>query len=586
MGTLKSFFSEQVIEAFGWAIFHSIWQVILLLIILLVALSFMKKYSARIRYFVAYSFLILVLVGSVVTGVKAYTYAVEKQNIKEQLLSSSEHMAFEIKSLIANDVRENSKPSTTNLKWLNIKSKIQSNFYIVFTLWVIGIIFFLIKMAGGMAYLQRLTRVKTLPLDEFWDEKLTQFTQRLNIQRKVVACQSYLANVPMVVGHLKPVILLPVNLLTGLNNQEIEAIIAHELAHIKRHDYLLNFLQSIIETLFFYHPAVWLMSRIIRDEREHSCDDIAVSITGDTLSYIKALASAQEFTLNNNYNAVAFAQSNSGLLTRVKRLKTINNMKNKVTEGFFAASLIFISLILLSFTYKGNKAITDPFDPIEASSKFNLPMADNFNAETFEAYKDTVRKKVRKRVKKAEKVPDEIETVIELALSEENDSISTAILVNVEEALKQIEWEELKKEMDEAKIEIKLAKKELEGLNLDSIIEEAMKEVEHEMIELNDSHKKVKVIHNNEIITDEEALEIAQQALKTAKISIESIQLDSIINGSVMMSLKVIEDLDIGKIVEDALRGITIEFDEESKEIQEKEFEKLEKELEELEGIE
>ena len=89
----------------------------------------------------------------------------------------------------------------------------------------------------------------------------------------------------MVVGWLRPAILLPASALAGLTTQQLEAIIAHELAHIRRHDYLINLLQAVIETLFFYYPAVWWVSRQIRQEREHCCDDLAVAVCGDAFAY-------------------------------------------------------------------------------------------------------------------------------------------------------------------------------------------------------------------------------------------------------------------------------------------------------------
>ena len=95
---------------------------------------------------------------------------------------------------------------------------------------------------------------------------------------------------PTVIGWLKPVVLLPASALAGLTPRQLEAILAHELAHIRRHDYLVNLLQTLVETLLFYHPAVWWLSRRIRVERENCCDDLAVSLCGDPVAYAAALA--------------------------------------------------------------------------------------------------------------------------------------------------------------------------------------------------------------------------------------------------------------------------------------------------------
>ena len=119
---------------------------------------------------------------------------------------------------------------------------------------------------------------------------VARLTRRLHIGRAVRLLESTLVDVPTVIGWLKPVVLLPASALAGLSPHQLEAILAHELAHIRRHDYLVNLLQTLVETLLFYHPAVWWLSRRIRAERENCCDDLAVSLCGDPVAYAAALA--------------------------------------------------------------------------------------------------------------------------------------------------------------------------------------------------------------------------------------------------------------------------------------------------------
>ena len=96
------------------------------------------------------------------------------------------------------------------------------------------------------------------------------------------------------IGWLRPVILFPASALTGLSAEQLEALLAHELAHIRRYDYLVNLLQTTVETLFFYHPAVWWVSAQVRQEREHCCDDLAVAACGDVLTYARALTALEQ----------------------------------------------------------------------------------------------------------------------------------------------------------------------------------------------------------------------------------------------------------------------------------------------------
>jgi hypothetical protein len=134
--------------------------------------------------------------------------------------------------------------------------------------------------------------------------------RRLQVARPVRLYLSTIAEVPIVIGWLRPYILLPVSAVTGLGESQLGAILAHELAHIRRHDYLANLLQNAVETLLFYHPAVWWVSRWIRQEREHCCDDLAVEICGDVMVYAGALAQLEE--LRGGVSEPALAAAGGG----------------------------------------------------------------------------------------------------------------------------------------------------------------------------------------------------------------------------------------------------------------------------------
>ena len=133
--------------------------------------------------------------------------------------------------------------------------------------------------------------------------------QRIPLRRKVLLLESALVKVPMVIGYFKPMILMPLGAVNNLSAQEVEAILAHELAHVWRNDYLLNILFSFIEVLFYYHPAVWFISANIRSERENCADDLAIQLCGNSLTYAKALVSLQKL----NPAVPAFAMPFFGL---------------------------------------------------------------------------------------------------------------------------------------------------------------------------------------------------------------------------------------------------------------------------------
>jgi hypothetical protein len=133
----------------------------------------------------------------------------------------------------------------------------------------------------------------------------------------VQVVQSAAVHVPLVVGWLRPVVMLPASALTGLSPAQLESIIAHELAHVRRHDYLVNALQSVAEVLLYYHPACWWISHRIRVEREHCCDDMAVALCGDGVTYASALA---DLETHRRQAAFALAATDGPLLQRVRRV--------------------------------------------------------------------------------------------------------------------------------------------------------------------------------------------------------------------------------------------------------------------------
>jgi hypothetical protein len=171
--------------------------------------------------------------------------------------------------------------------------------------------------------------------------------------------QSGIAKLPMVLGHFKPVILIPIGLLTALSTEEVESILVHELAHIRRKDYLVNLLQNLMEILFFFNPAVLWVSALIKAERENCCDDIVVAQTGSKVSYIKALVSCQEYQSAIPAYAMGLGGNSDHFLQRVKRMLSNNNQSlNKVEKMVLTICLIFAVLLTAAFSKSGKEHTT------------------------------------------------------------------------------------------------------------------------------------------------------------------------------------------------------------------------------------
>jgi len=189
--------------------------------------------------------------------------------------------------------------------------------------WSVGVTLLSARLSGGWALTVRLRRRFVEPVTGAWQTTVERLARRLGIRGGVRLLESSKLEVPAAIGWLRPVVLLPAGLLTGLPADQLESILAHELAHIRRHDYLVNLVQSLIETLFFYHPGIWWISARIRTEREFCCDDLAVSACGNAATYARALAELEEFRSalpRPRVPRLAMAATGGELLRRIRRL--------------------------------------------------------------------------------------------------------------------------------------------------------------------------------------------------------------------------------------------------------------------------
>lgn len=210
------------------------------------------------------------------------------------------------------------------------------------------------RMIGSVIYTQRLRHYGVSVPSVYWQDKVRQLCDQLALRRVVVLLESRLARVPMITGHLKPVILVPLGLLTHLPEEEIEAMLLHELAHIRRHDYLVNFLQHIAENLFFFNPGLLWISSLLRAERENCCDDMALAYTGNEMALVKALVSFKEYALRGTGVAVGFPSGKQGLLQRVLRIMHRRNKTlNRGEKLFFLASCLSVMILLHSAYSRG-----------------------------------------------------------------------------------------------------------------------------------------------------------------------------------------------------------------------------------------
>jgi len=322
---LENLLSQATLERLGWTLVHFLWQAAVVAMLLAVFLRLLRKSSANLRYLAACSALLLMVVLPVATMqfIEVPGPAAEAGPLPTASSAIAPPTAIGVVEEMAPlsqtpDSPQNVNPATA-IPWNErIASVLEPALPYVVLGWLAGVFGLSAWHLGGWMQLQRLKRRMVHGVGTALQHRLVQIAHRLGVHRAVTLLESALIEVPTVVGWLRPVILLPASALTGLSPEQLEAILAHELAHIRRYDYLTNVLQTIVEILGFYHPAVWWVSRRIRIERENCCDDMAVRVCGDSVRYARALTCLEE--IRHGSTDLAMAATGGNLLDRIARL--------------------------------------------------------------------------------------------------------------------------------------------------------------------------------------------------------------------------------------------------------------------------
>jgi len=426
MSILQQIFSEQFIHALGWTLVHSLWQGALIGMIVALAMVFLQKFTARLRYFI-YSISLFVLVGvAVVTFVSSYSsYDGGDSKVTENVLTRStvSNIATSTQDISAT---ENAFSAQTILE--STAAYCREHFPLFVTIWLLGMLAMMLRFLGGYALVRRYRTHRVKPVMGEWERKFNELAQRIRVKKNVRLFESALVKVPMAIGYLKPIVLLPLGALNGVPAKQMEAILVHELAHIHRRDYLMNLIQSLLEVIFFYHPVVWWLSKNIRIERENICDDIAITITGNTMEFAKALTNIQEINLGSPALAAGLSGKNKNrLVNRIRRLAGKPKIQSGFAEGFIAASILLVSLVGLSaaamITYPVESGLPEPMYFDESGS--TLPGVSYYQEAVFILPPDTTDKKEQARKeeqlqaeKEKQQQMEEMEAIVEAEMKE------------------------------------------------------------------------------------------------------------------------------------------------------------------------
>ena len=378
---MGSNYTDALIYATGWTVVHSLWQALTIALILSVVLISTPRRLAHWRYSCAGVALLLVLLAG---GATFYHY------FQQSMLQVDPGLT----SLV--QFTEVAGPTSESF-WPYWQGRFTDYFNqhlpMIVTVWLCGLAFFMLRMMGGLAYIRQLRHQSVQPVQEEWEEMLRELAQKLKIQRPVAILESLRIQSPVVIGHFKPLILVPVGLLAGLSIDQVEAILAHELAHVYRRDYLLNLLQTLIEALFYFNPGVWWISSCIRIEREHCCDDIAVAVCQNNLEYAKALVSIKEMKQGFTPQlAMAALSKKKLLLTRIQRILQQPVNTSDMSEKIMVTGML--ALMLVCMNLKAERRLPEPKrekTAVSVSSANSILPPANVPADTLPEGKITIR---------------------------------------------------------------------------------------------------------------------------------------------------------------------------------------------------
>ena len=332
---ITPFIDQASIQALAWALVHFLWQGAVLGLIAFVVLR-LGRLRATTKYLIGVGTLGLMLAAPV--GTFLYLNRAPSRTIEA---------ATAVRSTITPSV---AAPAKAGPDVYAGASQFQIPIapstparplgpYLILTVWLSGVVLLSLRLFGGWVVARRLVTRAVRPVSPEILSLVRRVAGRMALDRVVRVFESSAVSVPVMVGWIKPVVLLPAAALSGLTPTQVEALIAHELAHVRRHDYLVNLLQSVVETLLFYHPAVWWVSARVRAEREHCCDDLAVGVC-DRLVYVTALADLAAMTTPR----VALAATDGSLVNRVRRLLGRTRATSDSTTSWGSALTVAVVL--------------------------------------------------------------------------------------------------------------------------------------------------------------------------------------------------------------------------------------------------
>ncbi|MEL6110260.1 MAG: M56 family metallopeptidase, partial [Planctomycetota bacterium] len=345
---------ESFADNIGWTLLHFTWQASIIGLIAGLALFFVRREAAHVRYAICCLGMTLLALAPVATA----GYLVK--NTPTPVVSIDYHLealapeidarptpSFDPSSDLSppelSDASVTSPPAFVEGQrgWrMRLDATLQPWMHWIVGGWLVGVALLMCRLAGGLWRIRVWAQTASETNDALLDATFARLRKQLGVSPNVRVLESARVAVPMVIGCLRPAVLVPTSLLSGLTTVELESILAHELAHIRRHDYFVNLLQNLLETLLFFHPVIWWLSRQTRIEREHCCDELAIGACGDRPALAVALLKIEE---SRSVDRRMVAANGGALTGRIRRIL----QKDTVANDWPTAAATFLTLLVI-----------------------------------------------------------------------------------------------------------------------------------------------------------------------------------------------------------------------------------------------
>src|SRR5215472_5808272 len=332
MRNLAPGISPELLQALGWTLLHFVWQGAALAAIFAVVNAVCRR--ATTRYALAVITLVLMMAAPAVTFMALTRRTIPAVTFGAQGASAIAARPVQGVSVAA---RPSAPEGTSGNPPAGMLWFVEA--------WFLGVVLLSLRTAGGLFLIERMRRKEIKPVARELFEKYQVLQKKMGLDRVIRYCECLRLDAPAVLGWFRPVVLLPARALTGLTEEQLEMVIAHELAHIRRLDSFVNLFQVGVETLLFYHPAVWWVSQRIRTEREHCCDDEAVAVCGDAVNYARALTLMEEW---RTAPSLMMAANRSPLSQRVVRLLGLDGPTARFRVAGIAVGVVCLAGAMLA----------------------------------------------------------------------------------------------------------------------------------------------------------------------------------------------------------------------------------------------